>query len=192
MDNGFIYLAIVLCLVMLSISAVRRSHQRQATARDLTREQLARLRDQTRVQGSMEDLIIQLEEVSRRVNAQVDTKFAKLEAVVRDADQRIARLEKLLGRPASASSAGPEPPGERFEAGLAPAPPKPPAPEVAPPPTVDGAASSESGAFPETRTERRQRIYELADKGTTPMTIADLLQMPLGEVELILNLRSYK
>ncbi|MCK4343473.1 MAG: hypothetical protein KAY37_17300 [Phycisphaerae bacterium] len=97
MDNGFLYLLAVLCLVMLSVSMPRRSQQRRATTRDLTREQLARLRDQRGVQHSMEEVLLQLEDVSRRINAQVDTEFMKLETVIRDADDRIARLEQLTG-----------------------------------------------------------------------------------------------
>ena len=95
MDNGFFYLLAVLCLVMLSVSMLRRSHQRRATSRDLTREQRARLRDQSQIRQSMEELLLQLEEVSRRINAQVDTKFVKLETVIKDADARIAHLQQL-------------------------------------------------------------------------------------------------
>lgn len=165
-DNNLLLLLAVLCLVMLSVSMLRRTQQRQATAREVTREQLARLRDQRDVQQSMEELVLQLEDVSRRVNAQVDTKFVKLETVIRDADQRIARLEQLSrGAPGDDSD-----------------PPAPALPQDEPP------AIPSNAAHP----ERLQRIYELADSGATPMTIADTLEIPLGQVELILNLRKFK
>ena len=204
MDSGFSYLLIVLCLVMLSVSMLRRTHQRRATARDLTREQLARMRDQTNIRQSMEELLLQLEDVSRRINAQVDTKFARLETVVRDADERIARLQGLTGRkrlPTSAvsdtpptsspsqkrSPTGPVP-GEAFKpgrpAGTAPAksdrPPASLVEPVSPKPAPNGPS------------DRKAKVYEMADAGAKPMTIADTLQIPLGEVELLLNLRGFK
>jgi hypothetical protein len=209
MDSGFAYLLIVLCLVVLSVSMLRRSEQRRATSRDLTREQLARLRDQTRMRDTMEELLLQLEDVSRRINAQVDTKFAKLEAVVRDADNRIAQLERLQG-----TSPGPRPPTRKpqppsahgeasrrdegqhepaeFTPGLG-------APSDQAPPTHHAPEDTAPAARPEPEAppppsspgERRARILELADAGTAPMTIADMLQVPLGEVELILSLRGF-
>ena len=200
MDSGPYFLLVVLCLVMLSVSMLRRSQQRRASSRDLTREQLARLRDQKDVRQSMDELLVQLEEVSRRINAQVDTRFAKLETVIRDADERIARLEQLApragrdsvrtGPPATnggakpGTSSGPSAPqaGE-FQPGL-------PVARRSTSPTEQ--AEGPSATPPASNDERRQRIYELADSGTTPMTIADTLQMPLGEVELILSLRRFK
>lgn len=179
LDNGFFLLLAMLCLVMLSVAMLRRSQQRQATAREVTREHMARLRDQHNLRGSMDDLLVQLEEVARRVNAQVDTRFAKLEAVIHDADQRIARLEQLTGQVTSgtASPTGPE---------VAPQPPN--GELAAPPPTVS--APPRCPATPPG--ERRRRIYDLADQGTSALVIADALQMPIGEVELILSLRKFK
>jgi len=284
MQDALFPLLAVLCLVMLSVSMLRRSQARRATSRDLTREQLARLRDQKAIQGSMEELLLQLEEVSRRVSAQVDTRFMKLDALIRDADNRIAKLEQLLGRKArpaertepAADNASAERPATKpavrsttpdrpdeggFRPGLksratqpspsprggaptskAPgasesdAPPRrrPAEPTMSDPispgvPMVDGvdtvefssmaregqptsepgspsptasggapASPTPSGEAPELAngaagaSDRRRRIYELADAGNTPITIADTLRIPLGEVELLLNLRDYK
>jgi hypothetical protein len=170
LDNGFFLLLAMLCLVMLSVAMLRRSQQRQATAREVTREHMARLRDQHNLRGSMDDLLVQLEEVARRVNAQVDTRFAKLEAVIHDADQRIARLEQLTGRVTT-----PAPPLTAPEPAASPPPdPAPPRPPTTPP------------------DERRRRIFDLADQGTSALVIADALQLPIGEVELILSLRKFK
>jgi len=46
----------------------------------------------------VESLIVELDELARKINAQIDTRFAKLEAVIRDADRRIATLERLANR----------------------------------------------------------------------------------------------
>ncbi len=189
LDNGFFLLLAMLCLVMLSVAMLRRSQQRQATAREVTREHMARLRDQHNLRGSMDDLLVQLEEVARRVNAQVDTRFAKLEAVIHDADQRIARLERLTGRVTTP---------EHLPTGSGPAAPSPTGPEVAPPPPDGEHAAPPPIASAPPRCpstppgERRRRIYDLADQGTSALVIADALQMPIGEVELILSLRKFK
>lgn len=154
-DNYLYLLLGLLCLVMLSVAWWRRSRERRVTAREVTREQVARLRDQDEIRQSMEVLLSQLEEVSRRVSAQVDTELAKLTALIGQADERIAQLQGRPDMRAVTSS---------------------------PPPVRNS---------PPARTERCARIYELADVGTPPLTIADTLQLPLGEVELVLNLRKF-
>jgi hypothetical protein len=186
MDSGMFTALAAVCLVVFSISMLRRSNQRVATSRQLTREQLARLRDQKEIRQSMDELLIQLEETARRVNAQVDTRFAKLEAVIRDADERIAKLEQLTVQASSAPGSQPAAP-----------PPRPANPEESPPPprqkratepaaTADGVSQTD---HPKGMDEKRARIYALADQGASAMTIADALELALGEVELILDLR---
>lgn len=168
LDSGMALLLVVLCLTMLSVSVLRRSRERTVTSRDLTREQRARQRDQHDLQFSMDALLVQLEEVSRKINAQVDTRFAKLEAVIRDADARIARLQALQGE------------GAPTEVVIIQTP-DPQSPEKQPPARQHASAA-----------ERKQRIYELSDAGNTALTIADALSLPVGEVELILSLRQYR
>ena len=49
----------------------------------------------THLKEDMESLIVELQELSRRISAEIDTRFAKMEAVIRDADRRIAILNRL-------------------------------------------------------------------------------------------------
>ncbi len=146
MDNTTLYVLVALCFVVVAVAALRRLQQRPATTRDLTREQLARLRDQDHIRKSLEELLRQLDAASGRMDAQLDAKLAELATAVQDADQRIAHLERLAGSK--------------------------------PDQTADK--------------RRRARVYELADAGEEPMAIAELLGVPLGEVELLLNLRAFK
>jgi len=44
---------------------------------------------------NLEALMIELQELSRKIGAEIDTRFAKLEAAMRDADRRIATLTRL-------------------------------------------------------------------------------------------------
>jgi hypothetical protein len=85
-DSSVPLLLGALCLVILFVSLLRRWQQRSATGRELTRAQLARLRELREVQQSMDELLGQLEEVSERINAQLDTRFAKLEALIAATD----------------------------------------------------------------------------------------------------------
>ena len=232
MTKGLLSLLMMLSAVAIMLIMLRRHQFRGATRRDVAREQLANLREQGRLHQSMDDLLIQLEEVSRRVSAQVDTKFAKLEQVVRDADVRIARLERLLGKhegdrsttrapaaqpsmppttppslsqsPAQAPPAkspvspGPSTPREpsasrekrnrqtRADASNRPnaSSPARPASPAANPPAADPPANNIDPRF--------QHVYDLVDAGHSPIQAAEALSLPLGEVELILNLRRYR
>jgi hypothetical protein len=185
------FLGVAILLIQL-----RRHQFRSTTARDLTREQLARLRDQKGVQEAMDQLLLQLEELSRRINAQADTKFLKLETVVRDADDRIARLERLLGRGEPAPS---RPAESRDAQGARPT--SDARPTRSPPTRVEQ-VKGEKPATPSSPLDlgttdtppdpRIERVHRLADAGRQPIKIAEELSMPLGEVEFILNLRDFR
>ena len=205
------FLGVALLLIQL-----RRHQFRTTSARDVTRDQSARLRDQRGVQQAMDQLLLQLEELSRRINAQVDTKFLKLETVIRDADDRIARLEGLLGKSkqpgtrtagavkASEPTPVSEPPGEPRPTTPPPRASAPlpggstPPPEPFTPPTATSTSSARAGealepAKPVTAADPRiGRVHALADAGQQPIKIAEELDMPLGEVEFILNLRDFR
>jgi hypothetical protein len=109
----------------------------------------------------LESLIAELEQLSRKISAEIDTRFAKLEAAMHDADRRIAALHRLTlqqqGEPLPRTL---QPPAERTM------------------PISDR---------PE---DRYALIYELADVGFSPVEIARDLGRTPGEIELILNLRN--
>lgn len=202
LDSTLLILVGVICLVLIAIAFFRRAVWRSATARDLTREQRARLREQREVCRTMDELLAQLEEASRRISAQVETQFERLRAAIRDADERINRLERG-GAVRRAATPPPSPPPrspEEFKPGLPTAPPAAPAATPAPPTVTRAVVSAVVPTAPPTAAappsptpadEKRQRIYELADAGTSLVTIADVLRIPVGEVELILSIRTF-
>ena len=115
----------------------------------------------------MQTLLLELEQMSRQLSAQLDTKAAKLEALIREADAKTAALQGLLAqdkagaladRLMTADATTDQPPREAFESGLA------------------ALASHRS-------------IYDLSDAGDAAAAIARKLDRPAGEVELILALR---
>ena len=110
----------------------------------------------------LESLMVELQDLSRKISAEIDTRFMKLETAIRDADRRIATLNRL--------SRGQE------------APPLAEASAPAAPAAGDSAASVAADS-------RHQVVYELADAGFSPVDIARDLGKTPGEVELILNLR---
>jgi len=180
--NNLIMLLLVLCACTIMIMLLRRHQFRATSRRDLGREQLVRLRDQRRLYHSMDDLLVQLEDASRRIGAQLDTKFAKLEAVIRDADERIARLEGILGRREAKETPRTTPPEQRVASQTGPAP-------------RESSRAGTPGEFERGGSggdSRCQRVYELLDAGVAPIRVAEQLGLPLGEVELIMKLRDLR
>jgi hypothetical protein len=115
------------------------------------------------VERQMQNLLVELSEMTRQITAQLDTRSQKLQLLIQDADERIAALQKLERQ-------GTAPRTEPVWANASPAPQR-----IAPP--------------PEPVDEQHQRVYTLADRGLSAGEIAKELNQPRGEVELILALR---
>ncbi len=151
-------------------------------------------------------LLAEVEETARRLTAQIDNRYTRLEQLVAEADEKIRRLEELTA--SQKSGVVPQNLGTRQPA---PAPIEP-APEKAmlhrsasetakPVIKAQPAAASidaqrvlsrlrqDRGAPPATQDPAYQPIYSLADLGKTAREIAQQLGRQPGEVELILALR---
>ena len=112
------------------------------------------------VERQMQNLLVELSEMARKISAQLDSRAAKLEILIKDADQRLAELKRMQAT--SKDSIIAQPMEEE-------------APNIAPPPIeVD---------------PRHMEIYQLADAGQSAQDIAAKLDRPKGEIELILALR---
>jgi hypothetical protein len=93
-DGSLVPLAVALVAVFLLMSSLRRRQQRQPQRPPKPlRDPPAQHRQQT--QRDLEELMVELQELSRRINAEIDTRFAKLESAMRDADRRISVLNRL-------------------------------------------------------------------------------------------------
>ena len=126
------------------------------------RASLARQRD---VERQMESLLVELSQMARQITAQLDTRTAKLEALIKEADDKITRL---CGGATAAPGVSERPiPATPAEAGR----------DVAPRNADD---------------PRHAAVYDLADAGLSAGQIAQRLSRPSGEVELILALRPGK
>lgn len=129
-------------------------------------EQLDKNRRMRGVRGDLEDVMVEIEQLAKRFGSQLDAKTIELEDLIQLADQRIAKLERLLeqqGQPFSPDSSS-------ADAAL-------PTPEPEPEP-----------ALPDDPLARS--VYQLADEGIEPTDIARKLGEHIGKVELILALRN--
>jgi hypothetical protein len=126
------------------------------------------LAQQRSVERQMQNLLIELSEMARQVTAGLDTRAAKLDLLIREADEKIASLSALNARAAPGASS-------QFPSASPPA--APPAPAPPPPPIA---------YEPD---PRHVEVYTLADQGQSPSQIAAQLNRPNGEIELILALR---
>jgi hypothetical protein len=139
---------------------------------------------------------VDMHETARELKAQLDSKMSALQALIAEADRAASRLEVAIESRDDAHNAppsnripsrasplfnpkpGPQPAAEKSRAGL-------PANQAqalrpAPAPAVSGVSTQ----------NHKQEIYALADYGLSDSAIAQRLAMPIGEVELILSLRS--
>ncbi len=178
MENWAIVLFFVVVATFMMLIMIRRARRPAVTGREKARQQMSRLRDEAEIRDSMDKLLIRLEEYSREVNGQLDTKFVRLEQVIQDADDRISRLGAVieehdkrlthLVQTRRRIRTRSEPDAEKA----------PDSSAVAP-------SSDANSGDP-----RYKNVYDLADAGSSSVDIAERLGMPAGEIELILNLRS--
>lgn len=114
----------------------------------------------------------ELHEFAREVCGRLDSKIALLQQLLLDADQAAERLEKAMAAQAAAGADN----VARAEARVN--------------PQVEGATGREILAEKSLNNARFARIYALADRGLSASAIASELSAQIGEVELILSLRS--
>jgi len=161
-------------LVTTSLLMIYRKRRRRAAQRPTPHEQIEQMRQRRGVRGDLEDLMVEIEQLAKRMGAQLDAKSIQLEQVLREADQRIEQLSGLC-REKQAHDAF----EDSHRSGLAPA-----GGVGSDPPT--GAVST--GGDPSEKAMVKA-VYALADQGLTPADIANRLGELVGKVELILALR---
>ncbi len=81
-------------LAFLLLSTRRRMVNVKREPTETPREQFARLGGLSRTTREVERVMEELDSLSRQIHGRIDTKLARLEKLLRDADQRIALLSK--------------------------------------------------------------------------------------------------
>jgi hypothetical protein len=199
-------IAVLLAAVVISfVYSRRRSRAGSATPKQYRRELDSASAQGRAVQADMEKLLAEFERLAGRMSEQLDGRHEVLRHSLAEADKRISALRILLdeakrrlddaakqsdadGAAARAGSASPAAPTAAAPPWREVVPPDkkiiaPPAPAASPAgPSLASDAASVS--------DRHRRIYQLADEGLSATQIAVQLGQPVGEVELILNLRT--
>lgn len=160
----------VVCLTIVMLSTRRRIRRSQVSSEGAVSKRYFEMKDRRAATRDVEQVMLELDQLSRQIHGRLDTKLVRLEAVIRDADERIAKLSRLA-RPASRASS--------LEVTLS---------EEHPEPQREATAEPSASAV-EQCDHRYAAIYELADRGSSPLQIAAEVGKTNGEIELILALR---
>jgi uncharacterized membrane-anchored protein YhcB (DUF1043 family) len=127
----------------------------------------ASLSQQRAVERQMQNLLVELAEMARQISAQLDTRAAKLEQLIQDADRRLEALGQAVRAAGNGAASD----------------------EAEPAHSASSHAPNSQSSPPEQPDPRHAQVYALADAGRDAHQIAAALGRPEGEVELILALR---
>lgn len=167
-----VLLAAGIVLVMFYLISRSRKRGKQPPPTRLSVQETLEKQKQTRaLGGDLEQVMVEIEQMSRRVGSQLDAQAARLEALIAEADRRIAKLkssETSASIPTRATSGSA---GHDHQAD-----------HVAPPAQVSVEKSLPADPL-------SRQVYALADRGMKAEAIAQELQEHIGKVELILALR---
>ncbi|MFQ5590506.1 MAG: hypothetical protein ACE5HE_05015 [Phycisphaerae bacterium] len=166
----------VLGLGIVLRSTFRRVARSRTPPSTSARGVYAELTENTEARHDVERVMLELDQLARQIHGRIDTRCAKLEAIIRDADDRIDRLSRLVrdlkGEPRLDITVGDGP---------------------SPRPSSKRETSSQSTTPGRDDPEvRHAAVYRLADAGLSPQRIADKTGQTAGEVEFILALRRTK
>lgn len=187
-------LALLIISFSLMMNARKRARRAAEGAPRRRSSYLAGGDEEKGLRRSMEKLLVELQEVSREINAQLDNKMRVLTQLTDQARVEIERLNRLLAdagavrevqrqaTPQEQSSVLAQAAGGAVSAVPTASPGAPPGAGLAGPPSAVAAAPPTD--------PRHRRVYELADAGLSAVEIARETHYSVGEVELILSLRA--
>lgn len=152
---------VILSVLWAVLSSFRKMNRTGQMPRPSLRE-LKAVSEKTRnAARDLEELMTELDQLAHQLHGRLDARIEKLESLLKLSDERIDRIERLQ------RSVNNEP---AIDVTLS-------AENTGPADTADGLD------------QRHAAIYRLADGGLSPLEIADEVNKPAGEVELILALR---
>ena len=150
--DGFQRWSLICAAALTIVYAIMRPWRKRKDP--LQRPATLSLSSQREVERQMSELLVELEQMARQMSAQLDTRAARLELLLKEADEKIAKFRAAI------EQGGCEP-HEARPVSLLPSLPDP----------------------------RHAQVYELADRGHSARQIAQQVDRPYGEIELILALR---
>lgn len=187
----------VVMLTMVMLSTRRKIRKSMRGPEEGVRERYDKLKAERRASRDLEEIMIDLDKLAREVNGKIDTRLAHLEALIRDADQRIETMRKMrdelstqsspVSSPQKGRPAGDAAATKKKQKGAATKPKSAPAIDI-----TLGDETDPPSAAPAPSDGNDANIYRLADAGMTPIEIAQELGRGTGEIELVLSLRKAK
>lgn len=161
--SQIILLFLAVCgLTLVMLSTRRRLRESKALGGGSVRKRYAEFDESRAARKDLDQVMMELDQLSREIHGRLDTKLARLEAVLRDADGRIEVLSRLVGEARRVTGGSP----------------------VEPVPDDPPSGHSDAGDD-----ARYGSVYRLADQGISAVDIAREMGKRAGEVELILSLR---
>ncbi|MBC8353643.1 MAG: hypothetical protein H8E66_16720 [Planctomycetes bacterium] len=177
----------ILMLVVLLFRRLRRyqrktrKEQRSGNRSSASRQKLDEARAATPLLDAPPELLrwqVELHETARDLKAELDSKLSLLQATIRLASEESLRLETAIAR--------------AEQLGISPCP-----DALATIEALNEGDTSVSDDLPDSSsliadslTTNRDAVYELADQGLSASSIAQSIGAPLGDVELMMSLRS--
>ena len=181
-DEATKWVVIGLAVVTILYAVMRPAMRRKDPMSKLNKgEAFSSLAQQRSAERDMSNLLVEMSEMARQITGQLDTRAAKLEMLIQEADEKIRQLQQL----GSGNGSGAAREGRDEAVGGGSMVVRPQASPALPGATVQELAPPQS---PQTAA-RYGEIYALADEGHTAQEIAHQLGRPNGEVQLILALR---
>ena len=164
----------VLAAVYIAFVRPMRNKKKDPLEKPASEPGLARQRAAER---DASNFLVEFAEMARQMTGQLDTRAAKLEALLREADEKVALLRSLGGAGGMAGGGGfggGGPHGVLVEAKLL---------------ESDAVPMRAAEESPSVVDPRHAEVYDLADEGQSAQDIARQTGRPRGEIELILALR---
>ncbi len=184
--------------ITLGLLMMLRKRKHRSGTQPTAREQLERSKQKQRMQGDLEQLMVELEQLTKRFSAQLDAKSLHLEKLIDQADRRVAELKRLQSESHPSATNTHEFWSPNDPRAIEPSSKPAPSPSSTSP-QADGTTDAARGAnaaglgasvVGSTRdADLTQRVYDLADQGLDAPDIARKLDEHVGKVELMLALR---
>ena len=202
----FIWAAAIALLALFLLQRTQRRVARGQRDRELSaQERVTKKFNGSDIYSQISGQMAQLAELSRQINGQIDTRVAKLEILIAEAERAILKLENLTGKSPQEitealskshadedASTAIKAISEKFKNS-----PQDSQVEKSPADVVNQDNTEleeilESGVSSFERTSNNQEILDWADSGLSAVQIAQKLNRPIGEIELVLSLSGKK
>ena len=95
-DENIIFIAVAaIAIILLTRGYMLRIRGKSALSSEDAADRIPSLKNHIEIKDKMQKLIVDLQGLARQINGQIDTRFCKLEVLIKEADDKIRQLEGL-------------------------------------------------------------------------------------------------